>query len=178
MKPIHGDDQPFDPAPWLDFENVLLWGADHFFKRLPESGVHLAWNKNPLTSPADNFCDVEFAWCNKKIKRNGFNYQWKGLSNRKDGWENIEFKGSVPGPRHHPSMKPVALMRWCIEHFKLPPGSLILDPYLGSGSTGVAAMQMGRHFIGIEKDPDYFAIACARIEKAQRQGRMAFEEAA
>ena len=68
-------------------------------------------------------------------------------------------------------MKPVALMRWCINHFNLAPGSLVLDPYLGAGSTGIAAVSMGHRFIGIEIDPDYFAIACRRIEAAQRQGR-------
>ncbi len=66
-------------------------------------------------------------------------------------------------------MKPISLMRWCINHFKLPAGSLILDPYMGSGTTGVAAVTMGHRFIGIEIDPDYFTIACRRIEAAQRQ---------
>jgi len=174
-KPIHGDDQPFDPAPWFDFKNVLLWGADHFRKRLPDGGTLLAFNKNENLAARDSFVDCEFAWINQKIKRNSFIYQWKGIANRKDGWEKIEFNGSIPGPRHHPSMKPVALMTWCIEHFKLPDGSLILDPYMGSGSTGVACVTSGRKFVGIEIDPDYFAIACQRIEKAQRQQRMEFE---
>jgi len=163
-KPIYGDDHPFDPAPWLDFPVALLFGANHFTKRLPDSGTLLAWNKNPCVAPADNFCDVEFAWCNEKIKRNGFIYQWKGLANRKDGWEKNEMTGSIPAPRHHPSQKPVELMRWCLETARIGLGKVVLDPYMGSGSTGVACVTSGRKFIGVEIDPDYFAIACARIE--------------
>jgi len=72
----------------------------------------------------------------------------------------------------HPTQKPVALMRWCIEQAKVPPGGVILDPYLGSGSTGVAAVQMRHPFIGIEIEERYFDIACWRIEEAQRQGDM------
>ncbi len=72
----------------------------------------------------------------------------------------------------HPTQKPVALMRWCIEQAKVPPGGVILDPYMGSGSTGVAAVQMRHPFIGIEIEPRYFDIACRRIEEAQRQGDM------
>jgi DNA modification methylase len=86
--------------------------------------------------------------------------------------------GSIPAPRHHPSQKPVELMRWCLETARIGLGKTVLDPYMGSGSTGVACVTSGRKFIGIEIDPDYFAIACARIEKAQRQGRMEFEETA
>jgi len=174
-RPIHGDDKPFDPTPWLHFKNVLLWGADRYKTRLPDTGIFLAWDKHIGVGPNDSFVDCEFAWCNAKPKRNIFRHLWKGIVCSKIGESLDNSKHFV---REHPSMKPVALMRWCIEHFKLPPGSMILDPYLGSGSTGIAAVTMGHRFIGIEIDPDYFAIACARIEKAQRQTRMGLEEVA
>jgi site-specific DNA-methyltransferase (adenine-specific) len=177
-KPIRGDDRPFDPAPWLIFSTVLLWGADHFSKGLPDFGTYLSWNKNPACSPKDQFVDCEFAWCSEKVKRNGFAYQWKGLANRKDGWEKTERVGSRPAPRHHPSQKPVELMRWCLETARIGLGKTVLDPYMGSGTTGVACITSGRKFIGIEIDPDYFEIACRRIEAAQRQQRLEFEEAA
>ena len=61
-------------------------------------------------------------------------------------------------------------MKWCIDF--TPDADTILDPFMGSGTTGVAAVQMGRKFIGIERDPKYFDIACKRIEDAQRMGDM------
>lgn len=171
-QPIIGDDRPFDPTPWLNFKNVLLWGADHFKNRLPENGGFIAWDKHIGVGPADSFADCEFAWCNQSPKRNVFRHLWKGLVASKQGEGVDNVKHFV---REHPAMKPVALMRWCIEHFKLPAGSLILDPYLGSGSTGVAAVTMGYRFIVVEIDPRYFEIACRRIEMAQRQMRINFK---
>lgn len=174
-KPIINDDRPFDPAPWLGFGNVLLWGANHYCRSIPETGAWLTWDKSLGRGPADNFSDSEIAWCSKKVKRTVFRHLWKGLMTSK---VNEDCKGPNDFRKHHPSMKPVALMRWCIDHFNLPPGSLILDPYLGSGSTGIAAVTMGHRFIGIEIDPDYFQIACTRIEAAQRQARFEMEESA
>jgi len=69
----------------------------------------------------------------------------------------------------HPTEKPVALMQHLVSRC---PSGTILDPFCGSGSTGVAAVQMGRKFIGIERDEGYFEIACRRIEQAQRQADM------
>lgn len=71
----------------------------------------------------------------------------------------------------HPTEKPRRLMAEILADFTLP-GQTICDPFMGSGTTGVAAVQMGRQFIGIERDPRYFEIACRRIEDAQRQGDM------
>lgn len=65
----------------------------------------------------------------------------------------------------HPNRKPLALMRWLLD--KLPVGGTVLDPYMGSGTTGVACVQTGRRFIGIEIDPAYHAIAEKRIAEAQ-----------
>lgn len=73
------------------------------------------------------------------------------------------------GEKQHPTQKPVELMKWCIS--QLPNDcNLILDPFMGSGTTGVACQQMGKKFIGIEKEPEYFDIACKRIEEASKQG--------
>ncbi len=76
----------------------------------------------------------------------------------------------------HPTEKPRRLMASLIADFTNPEQT-ILDPFMGSGTTGVAAVQMDRNFVGIEKNPDYFALACDRIDKAQRQGSL-FEVAA
>lgn len=75
----------------------------------------------------------------------------------------------------HPHTKPVSLMWQIID--LCPPGTII-DPFMGSGSTGVAAVKGGRDFIGCEIDPAYFDIACRRIEDAQRQGSLFTEAAA
>ena len=68
----------------------------------------------------------------------------------------------------HPCPKPIGFMRWCINRASMP-NEVVLDPFMGSGTTGVAAVQMGRKFIGIEREPKYFDIACNRIEQAYAQ---------
>lgn len=165
--PIHGDNAPFEPALWLSMaDDVLTWGANHYAARLPH-GRWLAWNKLGGLEPYDSFSDVEFAWHNRRGADRIFSHMWKGIcqASEKDAM------------REHPTQKPVALMRWCIEQAKVPPGGVILDPYMGSGSTGVAAVQMRHPFVGIEIEPRYFDIACRRIEEAQRQGDL-FRDAA
>lgn len=77
----------------------------------------------------------------------------------------------APSQRDHPTQKPVPLMEQLIE-IASPDGELFLDPFMGSGTTGVACANLGRQFIGIEREPKYFDIACRRIEDAQRQGRL------
>jgi len=77
----------------------------------------------------------------------------------------------------HETEKPVPLMAHYIKNSSRP-GQIVLDPFMGSGTTGVAAVQLGRAFIGIEQDPKYFAIACERLEQAQRQRDLFIETAA
>jgi site-specific DNA-methyltransferase (adenine-specific)/modification methylase len=69
--------------------------------------------------------------------------------------------------RVHPTQKPVALMEWCLSF--VPNAVTVLDPYMGSGSTGVVCAKIGKRFIGIERERPYFEIACRRIEEAYRQ---------
>jgi DNA modification methylase len=133
---------------------VVLFGGNYF--GLPASRCWLVWDKQ---NGANEFADCELAWTNldKPVRR--VVWMWNGML-RKGGEER--------GP--HPTQKPVGVMRWCIEQAKVPAGGAILDPYMGSGSTGVAAAQMRHPFIGIEIEPRYFDVACRRIEQAQRQG--------
>ncbi len=134
-KPIHDDDKNFDPSPLLKFSNVLMWGADHFASQLPSTGRFLAWNKlGDLPAMGDSFGNVEFAWHSVKGKADIFNLTWKGIIRIGSGEQGDK--------RHHPSQKPIALMKWCIE--QVGGGDIILDPYLGSGTTGVAAMAAGK----------------------------------
>jgi len=74
-------------------------------------------------------------------------------------------------PKQHMTQKPSTLMRELVDLFTLP-GNTILDPFMGSGTTGVAAIQLGRSFIGIEREERYFQIACKRIEQAVAQGQL------
>lgn len=159
-KPIVADDRPFDPAEWLKWP-CILWGANHYSSRLPH-GRWLAWNKLGVLEPWDGFSDVEFAWQNVRKSDKIFSLLWKGICQEE------KYDG---GRRYHPTQKPIALMRWCIGH--LPDGvTTILDPFMGSGTTGVACASLGRRFVGIECDPTYFDIACRRIEAAYKQPDM------
>ena len=90
-----------------------------------------------------------------------------------DFWEVVAYNGDN---EHHPTEKPLPVMAWCVAN--APYRGTVLDPFMGSGTTGVAAAKVGRQFIGIEREPKYFDIACKRIEDAQRQGDFFVEAAA
>lgn len=154
--PVAGDAEPFDPSPWMGWP-CILWGANHFSARLPH-GRWLAWNKLGDLKPWDDFCDVEFAWHSRRAADRIFSLLWKGIcqADKRNG-----------GRRWHPTQKPIALMEWCLG-FE-PTAQTILDPFMGSGTTGVACAKLGRKFIGIEIDEGYFDIACRRIEDAYKQ---------
>jgi len=162
--PIEGDSSPFDPAPILRLGiPSVMWGYNHFAQRMPV-GKTLIWLKQHPLSYGKFLSDAEIGWAS------GGNGVWAFYRPRSIATAVIEGGGKVA----HPTQKPVSLMKWCIEH--LPESAqTILDPFMGSGTTGVACAQLGRKFIGIELDPKYFDIACRRIEEAQRQGRL-FEE--
>jgi site-specific DNA-methyltransferase (adenine-specific) len=129
---------------------AIIWGGNYF--ALPPSGCWLAWDKVQQFSGAD----LELAWTNLSKPTKAFRMS------RVEAYGNID--------KQHPTQKPLALMKWCIEQAGNP--ETILDPFMGSGTTGVAAVQMGRKFIGIEREPKYFEIACKRIEDAQRVSDM------
>ena len=104
------------------------------------------WNK-----PERNFslAEAELAWTNKDAVMRVF-----------------DCRRSDPG-RQHPTQKPVKLMEWCLERLGVPVGGTVLDPFAGSGTTGVAAIRMGRNFIGCEISPEYHAIATRRLKEAE-----------
>jgi site-specific DNA-methyltransferase (adenine-specific)/modification methylase len=163
--PVTGDTEPFDPTPFVDFKEVIIWGANHYAAMLPH-GRWLAWDKLAGLPEFDDFSDVEFAWRKGRGKDRVFDHLWKGIARASEN--NGE-------RRQHPTQKPIALMRWCIE--QLPVGcEPILDPFMGSGTTGVACVKLGRRFIGIEIEPKYFDIACRRIEAATKQPDLFIEQ--
>ena len=157
---IVGDDRPFDSSSFLGFENVILWGADHYAGTLPIAGRWLVWDKRCGVTPQRDQADCEIAWHSQKGVSRVFRHVWDGM-----------IKDSEKGEqRVHPTQKPVAVMQWCVEQAGMP--QTILDPFMGSGTTGVACMNLGRKFIGIEINERYFQIACERIAQAQKQGRL------
>jgi len=136
-------------------ENVIIWGGERF--GLPIRRGWLTWVK-PDAAPT--FASTEFAWTNQDRPARHF----------------VQSISSVNAERiGHPTQKPLALMKWCID--RLPAGcKTILDCFMGSGTTGVACVKMGRKFIGIEREADYFDIACKRIEDAYRQPDIFIEQ--
>lgn len=154
---IRNDDRPFDPSPWLEYSSVVLWGYQHFAQRLPV-GTVLVWLKKRDSQLASVLSDAELAWQKGGQGVYVFRHIWNGFDRESE-------RGERP---MHPTQKPIALFRWCIERIT-EPGDTVIDPYMGSGPCGVACVQTGRNFIGIEIDPGYFDIAKARIEKAQQE---------
>lgn len=168
---VFGDSERFDPSPFLLSSEILLWGGNHYAGRLPDGGSWLIWDKR-CGNYSNDFADCEIAWINKKQPARIFRHLWNG-----------GIRASEHGKeRLHPTQKPIVVMQWCISFID---GETILDPFMGSGTTGVACVSLDRKFIGIEIEEKYFNIAVKRIEaeldrypllepekKAQVQGTM------
>ncbi len=133
-------------------EIQMIWGGNYFTDLLPPTMQWLVWDKGQR---GFSLADCEFAWSSQRRAARIFTYA--RAQALQDGKE-------------HPTQKPVALMEWCIAQAGNP--QTILDPFMGSGTTGVACANLGRSFIGIEREPKYFDIACKRIENAYRQERL------
>lgn len=126
-------------------DQQIIWGGNYF--GLPASQCFLIWDKG---QPQDfSLAMCEMAWFSKKMPAK----MWR--------------QSVLSYDKEHPTQKPDALMRWCLGF--LPDCDLILDPFMGSGTTLVACAKLGRRGIGIEIEPKYFDIACRRVEQAYRQ---------
>lgn len=150
-EPVIGDETDFDPSFLLDAAREhIIWGWNNYPDRLPR-GACLVWIKRNDDAFGSFLSDAETAW----FSRGHGVYCFRDLTNN-----------GITHERAHPTQKPVQLMRWCIEKTR---AHTILDPFMGSGTTGVACVKLGRKFIGIEIEPKYFDIACRRIEQAYAQ---------
>jgi DNA modification methylase len=127
---------------------AIVFGGNYF--NVPPSRCWLIWDKGG-SMRGRSFADGEMAWTN--LDKNMRIYEYNPIRSIKE---------------FHPTQKPVDLMKWCLSHFGNP--THVFDPFMGSGSTGVACVEMGLSFTGIEKDQEYFDISCKRIEDAYRQG--------
>lgn len=159
---IEGDRKPFDPSPMLATGKPLVtWGANHYANRLPLSPGWLIWDKKRGGTAGKGYTgsDCEMAWCSETGDSTAiYCLYWDGF--RRD---------CEVGDHFHPTQKPVSLMAWCMEQAKVPAGAVVLDPYMGSGTTGIACLRTGRRFVGIEKDPAHYATALERIKNELSQ---------
>lgn len=130
----------------------IIWGGNYFSRDLPSSRGWLLWFKGQTGL---TMSDGELAWTSLSMP-----LRVKNLHRTHLWQENPE----------HPTQKPTELMEWCLSF--LPEATTIIGPFMGSGTTGVAAVNMEKQFIGIEREVKYFDIACRRIEDCQRQQRM------
>ena len=134
---------------------AFIFGGNFFADLLPAGTHWVVWDKlNTMPS----FGDCELAWTNsdrKSVKK--ITVEYNGLIGKEKS-------------RSHPTQKPVLLLEKVLEAYPKP--QTILDPFMGSGTTGVACANLGRKFIGIEIEPKYFDIACERIDAAYSQGRL------
>ncbi len=157
---LHWDKSPCtsDTISWmLANSNVqIIWGGNYF--NLPPTRCFLIWDK---MGPANDFADCELAWTNMSRAVRRIRYLWNGCMRMEKE------------KRTHPTQKPIGVMEWCLDF--IPEAKVILDPFMGSGTTGVACVKLNRKFIGIEIEPTYFDIACKRIEKALKEPNL-FQE--
>ena len=135
----------------------IIWGGNYFADILPPSSCWLVWDK--LNGEGSGYADCELAWTNMQKAVRRIQYRWAGMLQQ--DMKNKE-------ERIHPTQKPIRVMKWCLEKLGDDVNS-ICDPFMGSGTTGISCANFGKKFIGIEKEPKYFDIACKRIEQAYAQ---------
>lgn len=132
---------------------AIIWGGNYF--DLPPSRAFLVWNKGAGFKGRD-FAECEVAWCSFDGNARVFDFDPLARGSYRD--------------KQHPTQKPVELMSWCLQ--RLPDATRVFDPYMGSGTTGVACALSDRSFVGCELHMPYFDIACRRIEEAYKQPRL------
>ena len=135
----------------------IIWGANHFISRIPiDSSCWIVWNKE---NGENDFADCELAWTSFKSAVRMFTFRWAGM-----------LQGNMKNKEHriHPTQKPVALYTWLLDKYAQK-GWKILDTHLGSGSSAIAAHDMGYEFHGYELDEEYFEAASKRLKEHQKQ---------
>lgn len=156
---IHGDDREFDPRPWLMARRLAFFGANHFAHRLPRADRWVVWDKRGDMKP-DDHSDGEMVWIKigerKQQALRIHRQKWRGVV--REGEENCSRSRKL-----HPNQKPVALLGYLLDLMGAQSDETVVDPYMGSGSTAVAALRMGCRFVGCEIDPAHYETACRRV---------------
>jgi site-specific DNA-methyltransferase (adenine-specific)/modification methylase len=156
-----GDNKVIDITFLLQIGKIrVVWGGNYFANQLPPSKAWLVWYKR-IKGQSNDFSDCELAWTNAQCPARVYQYLWMGML--RDGEQEEHY---------HPTQKPVSLIVWSMETTKISAGTIILDPFMGSGTTGIACIRTGRKFIGIENNETYFEIAKKRIQNELRQQRL------
>ncbi len=146
---IVGDDAPFDFSTLPQGVPLITFGADHYMHQLPEGGGWIVWNKRDRVSRGLPGSDGELAWTNVTTQVRIFTQVWIPHTLRTEG-------------AYHPTQKPSELLAVLLDEFA-PIGCTVFDPYMGSGSTLVAARKTGRKSIGIEIEERYCESAVRRL---------------
>lgn len=150
--PVYADNEPFDPRWLLDIgRGRILWGGNYYADKLPPQSGWLVWDKERPDDLDQATCELAWTDCVKGVRR--LRHLWHGALR---GSEN-------DAPLSHPTQKPVELMQWCMVLRWTQGFRLIVDPYVGSGTTLVAAKNLGRRAIGIEIEERYCSIAARRL---------------
>jgi len=149
-EPVHDDDKPFDPRWLLTIgRGRILWGGNYFADLLPPQSGWLVWDKERPDDLDQATCELAWTDCVKGVRR--YRHMWNGMI--RAGTDTLQ----------HPTQKPEALMRWCLSLRWTLGYATVLDPYMGSGTTLVAAKDCGRRAVGIEISEAYCEIATKRL---------------
>ena len=134
-------------------KNQVIWGANHFMHNLAlGSSCWIVWDKK---NDGFSFADAELAWTSFDTAVRFFRFH----------------RGEQTDARIHPTQKPIKLYEWLLTNYAKP-GDRILDTHLGSGSSAIAAHNLGFDFVGTELDADYYAAARKRFEQHKAQGSL------
>lgn len=136
-------------ASLSDIQEAIIWGGNYF--ALPPQRGWFAWDKKQRGTWTTGH--MELAWSNLDQPVRAYSLSQVEAHSEMD--------------KQHPTQKPIEIMMWCVQF--IDPYATVLDPFMGSGTTGVACVKLGRRFIGIEIDERYFDIACKRVRDAHNQ---------
>ena len=137
-------------------KNQIIFGAEHLCDNLPLSRGWIVWDKRTEDKYSNDFADCELAWTSYDKPTKIYRYLWSGMLQSE--------MGLYKEKRYHPTQKPIRLIKWLIEKY-YPDCNIVLDAFMGSGTTAVACKQLNKDFIGFEINKDYCNVAEERLKQ-------------